>query len=115
MFPVGLLPFPIDSVLISNILQSLLLINPSTLVLTGLFLVTFLSLKTMTAKLACLGIGMLVGSLVSYIMYKIEKKAEKQNKEKQSFLEYVDNSSVTLNNQTNSEEKELVLSKIFKK
>lgn len=110
MFPVSLLPIPLDAGLL-NIFKSFLFLNPSSLLLSALFILAFLSLKTLTAKLTFLGLSMLVSSVIMYIVYKKDKKETIKQQQKKSFIEYVDSENSALQ----TEEKELMLSKIFRK
>lgn len=113
MFPVGLVPFPLDSQLLITILKSGLFLNPYILFATSFLITGFLFFKVFSVKILAFLAGVVFGGLISYFMYKVDKKGH-QKQEKKDFIDYVDISS-EVNNASNSEEKELTLSKIFKK
>lgn len=117
MLPVSLLPFPIplDPAVIASILKGIFFLNPANILFIGLFILLWLSLKTMTAKLAFLGGSLLIASIMGYVMHRKEKQ-QKINKIEKKQLDLSDNfMDVSPMSQQKEEEQELMLSKMFKK
>jgi len=115
MLPISLLPFPLDPTIISGILKGIFLLNPANILFVGLFILLWLSLKTMTAKLAFLGGSLVISSIIGYVMYKKEQ-SQKVKKVAKKELDFSDDFiEVSPTNQQKEEEQELMLSKMFKK
>ncbi len=90
-------------------LQFLLLINPVTFISIALISFFYFSLKTTAAKLMFLGSSLIISMVVAYF---IHKENLKQNKLKNKKIEIDFNDNFVYEEQ---QEKELTLTKLFKK
>lgn len=115
MLPISLLPFSLDPTMLASIVKGMFLLNPVNILFVGLFIVLWLSLKTMTAKLAFLGGSLLIASIMGYVMNRKEKQ-QKINKVEKKQLDFSDDfMDVSPMSHQKEEEQELLLSKMFKK
>lgn len=94
-------------------LKSLMLMSPGTFLLLGGLVICWLSLKTLTAKLAFLGGGLLIASVVTYFVNKEDKKQKELQKSKK--INITDNFIDVDSENIKMEEQELKLSRMFKK
>lgn len=92
-------------------LQFLLLINPATFISIALISFFYFSLKTTAAKLMFLGSSLIISMVVAYFIHKDNLKQNKlKNKNKKIEIDFNDNFI-----HEEQQEKELTLTKLFKK
>lgn len=112
MLPFSLpLPVSVDTTLLLNILKGLFFTNPATVLWLGVLIVFWLSIKSMTLKLALLGSSLILSSLVTYLVHTKQKNKTKEYKKiniSEEFMEY----QATVKDRENQE---LMLSKLFQK
>jgi hypothetical protein len=101
-------PFSMDMNVLIGFLKNMFFVSPVSLICVSIFFLLWMSLKTLTAKLLFLSSGFLFSSVFSYFIYKKEQKKIKKIEKKR-----LDFSSHTLEGDNESEEKELILSKMF--
>ena len=107
----GILMPMIDSFLpfVNKGFQFLLLLNPTTIISIALISFLYLTLKTTMAKIMFLGASLIVSLIVAYFIHKDSVK-NKRLKNKKIDIEFSDSFFYEGNH-----EKELTLTKIFKK
>lgn len=106
---------PFEPTTLMSIAKGLLLLNPTSFFFIGAMIVLWLTLKTVTAKLAFVGVSLLLSAIIGYCIYRSDKK-QKQNQMTKKNIDFSDSffdSSKT--NEKQEEEKELMLSRMFKK
>lgn len=104
---------PFDPATLMTIAKGLLFLNPMNFFFIGAMIILWFTLKTVTAKLAFLGASLLISSIIAYVVYQNDKKHKKVEKKQIDLSD--DFFSETPEQQAKSEEKELMLSRIFKK
>lgn len=104
---------PFEPTTLMSIAKGLLLLNPTSFFFIGAMIVLWLTLKTVTAKLAFVGISLLLSAIIGYCIYRSDKKQNQIAKKNIDFSDSFFDSSKT--NEKQEEEKELMLSRMFKK
>lgn len=107
---------PFESSLFMGLIKSLLLINPGTLCMIAILCVFWFSIKTLSVKLALLGGGIILASLITYIVHRIEKKQSIKKVIARKVINLSDDTITTIGIDSEiQDKKDLSLSRMFKK